>query len=179
MQIQAINSVSFNGAEKPADNKHQNFFIAASKSALYDARRLSEGREEKDGKYKTVQAGFALASFGAFFTGIFKNIKSSKLFRQARKAAATSSNERLNELKAASMQKSREAKSAVILGLGLLLVSRIIHSLNIFDSAKSLKERGFMSDDEIELKLLAKKVEKDNNKNKQEPDNEDNKKPAR
>ena len=76
----------------------------------------------------------------------------------------SASSVKVNELKAASKQKIKGAKGALITAALLFVASRLIRSANVFDAKKTIKERGFMTDDELELKFLAKKVENQNDK---------------
>ena len=96
MQIQAIRNVSFKAnepaTEKPAENKDKkqaaslsDFYKKISSNVVYNTRRMSEGREEKDGKLKLAELGTAYASLGVLLLSMVKNIKSLKLKNKAQK----------------------------------------------------------------------------------------------
>lgn len=197
MQIQAINGVSFNGAEKPADKQNNavnkkidESAVYFSKSQLYQAKKLSVGREAADGNYKisSILAGFgaAIASIAAFL----KSIKSLNLNKKLDKAVKDSaSSERIAELKKAALKKQKGSTAALGIALALTFISIGAKAKNKFEADKTAKERGFMPDKEIdekavkdrdtidkalkdtEIKEETKETSKDNN-------NEDNKKPA-
>ncbi len=185
MQINAISNISFSaqqnvlenknaGAEevknKPQNTKFDTFAAFLSKSVSYDSVRMSKGREEKDGKYKLAQFGTAALAAGAFITGIARSMKAFKLSKKAKKLAKqAASSDKINELKNNANQKLKTSKGAFIFGIAALAASRIIHLFNSYDAGKTAKERGFMSDDEVELKLLQKKVEKQNSSDVQKP----------
>ena len=174
MQIQAIKNISFKGAEalnseKKLTNKQQNtkqnIYTFVSKGIVYETRKMSEGREEKDGKYKLAELGTCVLSIGAIAASLIKDAKAVKLDKKAKKLMKQSaSSEKVNELKAASKQKIKGAKGALITAALLFVASRLIRSANVFDAKKTIKERGFMTDDELVLKFLAKKVENQNDK---------------
>ena len=146
-------------------NTKQNIYTFVSKGIVYETRKMSEGREEKDGKYKLAELGTCVLSIGAIAASLIKDAKAVKLDKKAKKLMKQSaSSEKVNELKAASKQKIKGAKGALITAALLFVASRLIRSANVFDAKKTIKERGFMTDDELELKFLAKKVENQNDK---------------
>lgn len=175
MQIQSIRNVSFKGAEasdnKKTENKqqkakHDNFYTLLSKDLAYEARRMSEGREEQDGKLKLAEGTAAFASVGMLSAALIKDFKALKLTKKAKGLLKKSaSSEKANELKAAAKQKLKGAKGFLAAGIALFAASRAILFYNKYDAKKTTKERGFMTDDELELMFLTKKVESQNNKN--------------
>ena len=88
MQIQAIKNISFKGAEalnseKKLTNKQQNtkqnIYTFVSKGIVYETRKMSEGREEKDGKYKLAELGTCVLSIGALAASLIKDAKAVKI----------------------------------------------------------------------------------------------------
>ena len=172
MQIQAIRNVSFKAnepaTEKPAENKDKkqaaslsDFYKKISSNVVYNTRRMSEGREEKDGKLKLAELGTAYASLGVLLLSMVKNIKSLKLKNKAQKLVKENANEeKIKELKTLAGKKFRTGKLTLLAGLLGMMATLGISYYNMLDAKKTAKERGFMTDEEIKLKNLEEQVEK-------------------
>lgn len=166
MQIHAIRSIQFKGAEtdnkdkSSAENKKDTAaknspYAYYSKAVAYEAQKLSVGREKEDGEYKAATIIAGLGAVAASLMALFKSIKSLNLNKKLNKAIKNSaSSERIAELKTAALKKQKGSTVALGIGLALTFVSIGAWAKNKFEADKTAKERGFMPDKELNQKAV-------------------------